>query len=212
MNRNLVSLLMGLGVAGAAIAQEQGAAAKTTSDDCKLTCPVSNEPVAMDAFTHYRGKRVYFCCSSCKGKFEKDADKYVDPVKKQWEANPPLRTQVSCPVSGGAIDRKVFVSEPMYDVYFANEEAKKQYVADKAKYASQLAGAFTYQTKCIVMGGDVDPAAMKQIDGKKVYFCCIGCETKFSADKEGSFKKLDAQMKANESAYAKLRASHAKPD
>lgn len=215
MKRVVLFVMASLGLTLSAAAQEHGGATKAkeqkeNAEECKLTCPISNEPIAMDAFAHYHGKRVYFCCANCKGKFEKDPDKFVDAVKKQWDANPPLRTQVSCPVTGGAINAKVFVSEPMYDIYFANEDAKKQYLADKSKYTAKLGEVFTYQTKCVVMGGEIDPTAVKEIDGKKVYFCCMDCESKFMADKEGSFKKLAEQMKTNEQAYAKLRAEHAK--
>jgi len=28
-------------------------------------------------FTEYKGKKVYFCCAGCKGKFEKEPEKYI---------------------------------------------------------------------------------------------------------------------------------------
>ena len=40
-------------------------------------CPVSDESVEEDVFMEYKGNKVFFCCNSCKGKFEKDPKKYT---------------------------------------------------------------------------------------------------------------------------------------
>ena len=41
-------------------------------------CPLMPEmKINPDVFTEYKGKKVYFCCQSCKGEFEKDPEKYV---------------------------------------------------------------------------------------------------------------------------------------
>ena len=44
------------------------------------------------------------------------------------------------------------------------------------KYATALANSYSYQTKCPVMGGAINPkAAIQLADGRKIYFCCPGC-------------------------------------
>ncbi len=40
-------------------------------------CPVIEGPINKDIFTEYKGKKVYFCCESCKTEFEKDPEKYI---------------------------------------------------------------------------------------------------------------------------------------
>jgi hypothetical protein len=41
-------------------------------------CPVMTEKdIAPDIFTVYQGKKVYFCCQSCKAAFEKEPQKYL---------------------------------------------------------------------------------------------------------------------------------------
>jgi len=40
-------------------------------------CPVMGGVVNKDIYVEYKGKKVYFCCESCKGMFEKDPEKYV---------------------------------------------------------------------------------------------------------------------------------------
>jgi len=43
----------------------------------QTTCPVTGDKIDKNVFVEYKGKKVYFCCSMCKGTFEKDPEKYV---------------------------------------------------------------------------------------------------------------------------------------
>ncbi|MFP5212814.1 MAG: hypothetical protein ACLGPL_05495 [Acidobacteriota bacterium] len=38
------------------------------------------------------------------------------------------------------------------------------------------------QTKCPVMGGEIDRSLYVDVDGKRVYLCCPGCSEKFTED------------------------------
>ena len=41
-------------------------------------CPVmADMKINPEVFTEYKGKKVYFCCTDCKAKFEADPEKYV---------------------------------------------------------------------------------------------------------------------------------------
>ena len=41
-------------------------------------CPVTTgNKIDPNVFTVYRGKKVYFCCAICKGKFQKDPEKHL---------------------------------------------------------------------------------------------------------------------------------------
>ncbi|MCK4998303.1 MAG: YHS domain-containing protein [Anaerohalosphaera sp.] len=46
------------------------------------------------------------------------------------------------------------------------------------------------QTTCPVMGGKINKEIFVEYKGKKVYFCCGGCDTKFQADPEKYIAKL----------------------
>ena len=46
------------------------------------------------------------------------------------------------------------------------------------------------QTTCPVMGGKINKAIYTEYKGKKVYFCCAGCVTKFKEDPEKYLAKL----------------------
>jgi Cu(I)/Ag(I) efflux system membrane fusion protein len=46
------------------------------------------------------------------------------------------------------------------------------------------------QTTCPVMGGPIDPNVYTEYKGKRVYFCCKGCDKKFMEDPEKYLDKL----------------------
>ena len=43
----------------------------------QTTCPVSGDKIDKNVFVEYKGKKVYFCCADCKGKFLADPEKYL---------------------------------------------------------------------------------------------------------------------------------------
>jgi YHS domain-containing protein len=55
----------------------EGAAATMAQIEQKM-CPVMTDmKINPDVFTEYKGKKVYFCCTDCKAKFEADPEKYI---------------------------------------------------------------------------------------------------------------------------------------
>ncbi|MHC4546051.1 MAG: YHS domain-containing protein [Planctomycetota bacterium] len=46
------------------------------------------------------------------------------------------------------------------------------------------------QTTCPIMGMAIDKKVFVEYKGKKVYFCCPGCEDKFKAEPEKFLAKL----------------------
>ena len=49
------------------------------------------------------------------------------------------------------------------------------------------------QTLCPVLGGNVDKQVYVDYQGKRVYFCCQGCDAAFKKDPEKYMKKLQEQ-------------------
>lgn len=43
----------------------------------QTVCPVMGGAINKDYYTVYKGKKVYFCCSPCKEKFEEEPEKYI---------------------------------------------------------------------------------------------------------------------------------------
>ena len=64
---------------------------------------------------------------------------------------------------------------------------------DHASMAEETVEAVTAaieQTTCPVMGSPINKALFVEYKGKKVYFCCPGCEDKFNAEPEKYVAKL----------------------
>jgi YHS domain-containing protein len=62
--------------------------------------------------------------------------------------------------------------------------------AAMAKETSTEAADAIEQTTCPVMGGVINKELFTEYKGKKVYFCCKGCEEKFLANPEQYIAKL----------------------
>jgi YHS domain-containing protein len=61
---------------------------------------------------------------------------------------------------------------------------------EKASEATEVVTAAMEQTTCPVMGGAINKDIFIEYKGKKVYFCCPGCEDKFKAEPEKYIAKL----------------------
>jgi YHS domain-containing protein len=62
----------------AATAEEANKTAATAMASMEqTTCPVSGDKIDKNVFVEYKGKKVYFCCASCKAIFDKDPEKYI---------------------------------------------------------------------------------------------------------------------------------------
>jgi YHS domain-containing protein len=64
-----------------------------------------------------------------------------------------------------------------------------EHMAMKTEPAKEIVSA-AEQTTCPIMGGAIDKAVFVEYQGKKVYFCCPGCEGKFEAEPEKYVVKL----------------------
>ena len=49
------------------------------------------------------------------------------------------------------------------------------------------------QTKCPVMGGKINKAQYADVQGKRIYVCCVGCIAKIKADPDTYIKQLEAE-------------------
>lgn len=56
--------------------------------------------------------------------------------------------------------------------------------------SAQAVTAAIEQTTCPVMGAPINKALFVEYEGKKVYFCCPGCEEKFKAEPQKYIAKL----------------------
>lgn len=71
----------------------------------------------------------------------------------------------------------------------SNAPEPKREAVKTAAPATQIARPVE-QTICPVMGGTINKAVFVEYKGKKVYFCCAGCEKKFQESPEKYVSKL----------------------
>lgn len=161
----------------------------------RAKCPILGEPINLAVAIETADGPVFFCCQECVPKFQSDPAKHAVKVTEQRKALADLpKIQVLCPVSGDPADRKVFVETAGKRVYFCCKGCINKYQTNPGKYASALANSYTYQTKCPVMGEDIDPKAFSTAGrGKRFYYCCKGCDKKFFKDPEKYLPNLVAQ-------------------
>ena len=160
------------------------------------SCPVmSDEPVNLAVSIPTPEGPVFFCCKDCIPKYQADPAKYAAKVTAQRKALADRpKTQVACPACNEPADAKVFMESGGQKILFSSTECMAKYKSDPSKYASALVNGYTYQTKCPVMGEDIDPKAFTTLaNGAKVYFCCKGCDKKLVAEPTKYAPKLAAQ-------------------
>lgn len=70
----------------------------------KVKCVIAPTKAANpEKSVEYKKGKVFFCCDGCKGKFEKDKEKYASKAQQQLVATKQYK-QKACPLSGGDID------------------------------------------------------------------------------------------------------------
>ncbi|NOS99990.1 MAG: hypothetical protein HOP29_05135 [Phycisphaerales bacterium] len=159
-------------------------------------CPVTgDEPINLAVRHSTPDGPVFFCCKNCVPKYKADTAKYAAKVGEQRKALAGRSmVQVSCAVCRKTVDPKIGMDQGGVTVLFSSAECMSQYQADPAKYASALADAFTYQTKCPISGDTIDPKSFTATaSGGKIYFCCQPCEKKLIAEPSKYLANLAAQ-------------------
>jgi YHS domain-containing protein len=64
-----------------ATAEEANKTAETMAASMEQTvCPLTGNKIDKNVFVEYKGKKVYFCCTDCKAKFEADPEKYISKL------------------------------------------------------------------------------------------------------------------------------------
>lgn len=119
--------------------------------------------------------------------------------------SPAGKPQVSCPVTGKAIDTK---ASPHVDwqgqrIYFADKAAADAFRRDPekvfAKFAAEDIAPENIQTTCPVSGeklggGDMgDPVAIRY-EGRTIRFCCGACPPKFNKEPAKYLAKLPGEQ------------------
>ncbi|HYL98652.1 MAG TPA: YHS domain-containing protein [Blastocatellia bacterium] len=79
-------------------------------------CPVSGDEVNTKLRVEYQGQYVYFCCDGCPQQFQAEPAKYLP--KLSAEDREAIKANEKCPISGGAVDKDIWVESEGRKVYF----------------------------------------------------------------------------------------------
>lgn len=181
-------------------------AKKMGSTKVKALCPVMGEPIDFSVSVATDDGPVFMCCPGCNKKYEANPSKYATKVAAQRKALSGLaKVQVKCPVSGEPTDPDVVVEVGGKKVSLCCMGCAGKYKKNPGSFKIGLANSYTYQTKCPVMGTDIDPAvSTKLANGQSIYLCCKKCEKKL-------FQNPDKYAKALASQGYEFEASDLKP-
>ena len=191
------ALTLAVGVSPAAAQHghgEHGHGGKKTAL-AALKCPVMGEPINFALSVAEKDGPVFFCCKGCISKYKRNPSKYAAKFAAQRKALAGRdKVQVTCPITGEPVDQKVAVESDGRKVYFCCKNCVGKYQSNPSKYRTALANSYTYQTKCPVMDEEINPKVFAaSADGRKIYFCCKGCDKKLFANPAKYAPKLAAQ-------------------
>lgn len=136
-----VSHACGDGPSSGPATDAEGAACEKASKTSLMqtSCPVMGGKIDRNTFSDHEGKRVYFCCPSCRERFEQDPAAYVKKLEDQGitlERTP--KPQATCPVMGTEIDRTIYVDHDGWRVYMCCEHCVKEFQSDPNTYMKKL--------------------------------------------------------------------------
>ncbi|MBN1816273.1 MAG: YHS domain-containing protein [Sedimentisphaerales bacterium] len=136
---------------------QSGSSGTAAAATVQTMCPVmESNPINKNIFVEYEGKKVYFCCPDCVEKFKADPAKYLDKLPQFKDA---------AKEAGEAV-----------------KEAEKTMTGMTDSMGTMVAEAIEQKTCPVMDGNPINTALFIEYEGKKVYFCCPGCEEKFKAD------------------------------
>jgi len=127
-----------------------------------------------------------------------------------------VKKQTVCPVMGGAINPNQFADYDGKRVYFCCGACPAEFKKDPAKYVAKLekdgVTLDKVQVTCPVTGDKIDKTIFADYGGKRVYFCCQDCVTKFNADPKPIVAKMEKDGIVLDNAPAAAPAKGQKTD
>lgn len=117
-------------------------------------------------------------CAGCQAKTEEACSGCGENGDGQDVMEP---NQGKCPVMGGKINKEVYTDYNGKRIYFCCAGCDETFQKDPEKYMEKMKkeGVVLETTPCPVSGKPADTEIFTEYEGKKVYFCCEGCKTKF---------------------------------
>lgn len=163
-------------------------------------CPILGDKITRKIYLDHEGKRIYFCCPGCRELFKKKSGRYMKILESKGIDLEKSPAQTNCPIMGGKIDSEVFTDHEGKRIYFCCPPCIDKFKEDPERYIKEmeaggiaLADAPSPQTLCPVMGGKIDKKVFVDYKGKRVYFCCPGCDEAFFESPDRYIRTMEAK-------------------
>jgi YHS domain-containing protein len=125
-----------IAVLAATIVAQDKTAAPAAAQVPQTLCPIMGEKISLSVYADYQGKRIYFCCPGCIAEFKKTPENMV----KQMESKGIIldAAQVACPVTGGKVDRQIYVDHGGRRIYFSSKDCVAKFNVAPEQYVKKL--------------------------------------------------------------------------
>lgn len=158
---------------------DSGSHTQQPTEPINTMCPVGKEPIVPSAGTvEYKGKTIGLCCPGCGKQFlawdEARKDEFVAMAIAMREPGLDDAEHAQPTGDAAATDEAEIWTDP--------------YPLDTCPITGQKLGS---------MGEPI----VKKYDGREVRFCCAGCISKFEADLDASWKKVDEAIVEDQMRY-----------
>jgi YHS domain-containing protein len=105
-----------------------------------------------------------------------------------------LKPQENCPVMKSKINKALYVDVDGKRIYVCCKGCIAPIKKKPAKYIKKLEkmgeAPAVLQTKCPVMGSKINKKLFVDVNGKRIYVCCNGCQAPIKKDPAGHIKKI----------------------
>ncbi len=142
-----------------------------------------------------------------RGAFKLDAELQIQAKpsmmsipSESTEQNRKPKPQTHCPVMGGEINKDIYADHNGLRVYFCCAGCDAEFKADPDTYIEKMRGegiepekVSKPQTLCPVMGNPINKETFVDYDGKRIYFCCAGCDQTFMEDPDQYLQQMEAE-------------------
>ena len=102
----------------------------------QVNCPVMGGAIDKSIYIDHAGKRIYMCCKGCIAALKKDPAMYIKKLEAEGITVAALQT--TCPVTGGKIDKSLYVDHDGKRIYLCCKDCVAPVQKDPAKFINAM--------------------------------------------------------------------------
>jgi YHS domain-containing protein len=172
-------------------------------DPINKKCPLSGKDVDKEQTSTYQEQVIGFCCGGCKGKFDKEPEKFIGKCKEFKKKSAAEEISFAdpinkvCPLTGKDINPTKTVEYEKQLIGLCCDDCKGKFEADPKKYigkvkefkkkksaleSEEISFADPINKVCPLTGKDINPTKTVEYEKQLIGLCCDDCKGKFETD------------------------------